>query len=301
LKRALVGLAAFALFLPSLAQASKTVVLAPLKPWNLHYAENSCQLIRSFGDPARPTVMVLERIAPDMGMSLLVYGGSLTARVGGGKAKASFVPFTDRSFDDGEITETTTDRRTAILWPYVDLLPRPQDDQSTRKPEDRSRDLAEIAAYRELEQSSAARITGLQVREPGGRITLLQTGSLAKVHAMMRDCAKEQMVSWGLDPATEDRIVLEARSKRKLATYFDVSDYPDEAASNGQQSIISARLIVGADGKVISCTPLTRFVGEGFKEVVCRKLSKATFDPAELADGTKVPTFVTARIKFEMH
>jgi hypothetical protein len=298
-QRASIGLAAAVLCLPEAAQARAPVVLAPVKPWNLHYAENSCQLFRTFGDPAKPTTLVLEQIAPDTPMTMMVYGGVLSARVGSGKAQASFLPFADHRFEEGEVTQVAESGQTALMWTAVDLLAGWPKEPGSDAP-DRKRDVAKGVSRRTHEQSTGARITGIEVKEPRGRTTVLQTGPLAKAHAMMRQCGREQMKAWGLDPETQDKIVLSAWAKRNLVSFFDWTDYPTDAVRSGQQSIISARLIVGADGKVTNCTPLTAFIGEGFKEVVCRNLSKATFEPAELADGTRVPTFVTTRIAFRM-
>jgi hypothetical protein len=117
---------------------------------------------------------------------------------------------------------------------------------------------------------------------------------------LMRGCNHEQMADWGLDPSVQDKIVLRAVNKRDLVTLFSERDYPYLPLQAGQMSVVAARLIVGADGKVSRCTSLTPFTGEGFKEVVCKRLSMAVFEPAQLADGTKVPTYQTVRVRFRM-
>lgn len=281
--------------LPAPASAREPAVLAPVKPWNLHYADNSCQLFRQFGDAARPTTFVLERLTPDSPFTMMVFGGALSAKPDGRKATAVFLPGSNPTFDDGEVTETTKGRQTAIHWGRVGLVKEPLDD--TVIP-DRRRDFAKEAALRQREKEVAATITSLQITEPNKRVTVLKTGSLAKVSEMLRACNREQMAEWGLDPAVQDKIVLNAMSKQSLASLFTYNDYPALALQAGQMSIVAARLIVAADGTVSRCTSLTPFVGEGFKETVCARLSKAAFEPAELADGTKVPTFVTTRIRF---
>ena len=68
----------------------------------------------------------------------------------------------------------------------------------------------------------------------------------------------------------------------------------------GTQAIISARLLVGADGKVTKCTSLTPYKAPEFGAVVCRNLSRATFVAAELGDGTKVPSYVVTQVRFQM-
>jgi hypothetical protein len=281
--------------LPAPASAREPTVLAPVKPWNLHYADNSCQLFRQFGNATNPTTFVLERMAPDSPFTMMVFGGALSAKPDGRKAAAVFLPESGPSFDEGEVTETTKGRQTAIHWSRVGLVEEPLEDAAIP---DRRRDFAKEAALQQREMEVAAKVTSLQVKEPNKRVTVLKTGSLAKVTQMLRACNREQMAQWGLDPAVQDKIVLNAMSKRSLASLFTYNDYPALALQAGQMSIVTARLIVGADGTVSRCTSLTPFVGEGFKETVCARLSKATFEPAEMADGTKVPTFVTARIRF---
>jgi hypothetical protein len=100
--------------LTSAASAREPLVLAPLKPWNLHYSDNSCQLFRSFGDPAEPTHLVLESLAPDSNMTMIVFGGALKSKPAQGEGKATFLPGTSRSFDKGKISETTANKQTAI-------------------------------------------------------------------------------------------------------------------------------------------------------------------------------------------
>lgn len=94
--------------------------------------------------------------------------------------------------------------------------------------------------------------------------------------------------------------MLNAIPKQNLRSVFKDSDYPILAVQAGQMSIVSARLIVGADGNVSKCTSLKQIVGEGFKEVVCKRLSQAKLEPSELADGSKVPTYATFKVRLRM-
>jgi hypothetical protein len=289
---------AAALALASAASAREPLMLAPVKPWNLHYSDNSCQLFRSFGDAANPTNMVFESLGPDTSMTMMVFGGALASKPTQGTGKVSFLPGAGRVFDGGKISETAKGKQTAIYWKSVSLLAESEED--SKEVTDRAGDRARQIANRATEKRNAASVTAVQVTEPKQRVTVLQTGSLGKVMEMMRECNREQMAGWGLEPAVQDKIVLGAKATRNLASLFTDDDYPDEAIRTGDMSVVAARLIVGADGKVVRCTPLTPFTGEGFKEVVCARLSKALFEPAELADGTKVPSFAITRIDFRI-
>jgi hypothetical protein len=299
IRSALAGLSLFAASSPVSARAP--IVLAPLKTWNLHYADNSCKLIRPFGDPARPTVLVLQRLAPDSSMSMLVYGGGLRARGDDRDARAAFLPFANQQFERGAVAKVVENKDSAILWSEVGLVPDKEEDARSSSSKERPIvDLAERAARRAEETTRAGQVTALEISEPGGRKVVLQTGPLGRALGMMRECAREQLSYWGLDPATQDKIVRPAQSQGSLARLFKSRDYPASAFATGKQAIISARLIVGADGSVTRCTSLTDFRAPEFEEVVCENLNKARFAPAELADGTKVPTYAVVNVRFEM-
>lgn len=290
-----------ALIAASSAAAPRTpITLSPLSKWNLHYADQSCQLKRTFGDPARPTSLVFERIGPGEAMSMMIFGDPLRARMGSVDARAAFLPFADERFANGNVAETVTDKKVAILWTRVDLLAGQGEKPKPNTAEPQVRDLARQAALRAIEQANAAKVTGIEVTEPGGRKIVLATGPMGKVLQAMRDCAREQLSAWGVDPEVEDRIVKPAFARQPLYRLIGPDDYPREALRGGQQSIVKARLLIGADGKVTRCTSLTPFRAAGFAEVTCKKLEQATFEPAQLADGTKVPSYTVASILFRM-
>ena len=159
---------------------------------------------------------------------MTVFGGVLMFKLTTAKAKATFLPSTGRSFHDGKVSETTSDKKTAIHWSGVSLLPETESDKKD-KDDDRAQSAARRAANRALEKSAAATVTALQVTEPRQRVVVLQTGPLGKVMEMVRECNREQMAGWGLDPAVQDKIVLDAKPTRSLASLFSDRDYPTGA------------------------------------------------------------------------
>lgn len=49
------------------------------------------------------------------------------------------------------------------------------------------------------------------------------------------------------------------------------------------------------------CTSLSHFEQPDFNNVVCDNFTRrAVFEPAELADGTKVPSYFTIRVVFKL-
>jgi hypothetical protein len=299
--RLVVATAAMLSMAGSAAGAPKApTVLSPTSKWNLHYADNSCQLMRTFGDPARPVQLLLERTDPQSSLSLLVFGGPLRSSMDAGEAKAFFSPFDSHVHGSGTIAQTVDAKETALFWNRINFHPGYKPDKDAWKKGRTSRDLSLDASLKALETQTAARVTSLVLIEPGGRRTQLQTGPIDRALAMMRECAREQLINWGVDPAVEDSIVLPAWSKAPMHQLFRAKDYPPTAWEKGEQSTITARLNVGANGSVTRCTSLTRFRNEEFGKVVCASLNKARFLPAEVADGTKVPSYYIATVRFVM-
>jgi protein TonB len=75
-------------------------------------------------------------------------------------------------------------------------------------------------------------------------------------------------------------------------SYFDASkDYPPEARSLGIEGVIRVRLVVDANGKVISSVLLNR-LGHGLDELALERAKKIEFDPAKDTDDKAVSSVV---------
>lgn len=283
--RLTIGFAALAaVCAPALARAPQ--VLAPSSAWQPLKSANSCKFTRSFGEGKQRTVAMLERIAPGSKLNLMVFGPGLRSGPAAWGAQMRFLPQTGRVFKDG-LSARTARGDTASQWSPVDFAA-----------DAAQQGMIGAMLGRSLEERAAAEVTAIAIDEPGGNRIVLQTGAMTQVQEFLTGCAREQLRSWGLDPAVRDRIMVGARSDRNPAEFISDHDYPVLAQRFGGEAIISARLIVGADGRVAKCTTITDFAEPEMEEIVCRGLSKATFQPAILADGTKVPDFALVRFRF---
>lgn len=60
-------------------------------------------------------------------------------------------------------------------------------------------------------------------------------------------------------------------------------------------------MLVDATGRVTKCTALSHFTEAEFNEITCGIVARrASFAPAELADGTKVPSYYVNRVIFRI-
>jgi TonB family protein len=290
---------------PLLAGATEPVRLKSSSPWVLDYAENSCRLIRTFGEGDAKTTLVFESDAPG-DMDMLVIGKNLESFRE--QIPAWFLPIPSKPFD-GRSAVSTEKKLPAVLWPHVHLLPESIEARLEEKakavglrPRVRppALDPAEQAAIRAEQQDFASKSTQLEILPRRNRPVILETGSLGAPMKLFTKCLRDSLRDWGVDPDLEDRIARPVWAPDP-AEWFSSSDYPPAMMMRGEQSEVSVRLLVDASGRVTKCTSLSHFKAPEFNRIVCDKMTKrGRFEPAELADGTKVPSYYTNRVVFRM-
>lgn len=305
------SIAALAAVAPMLVAAGEPVRLQPASKWVLDYAENSCRLLRTFGDPASPTLLLFERASPDSALSMVVIGKSLDTPPGKEEAEARFLPLEGLRFKHGQTATAAAGKAPAVLWSSVGFEQRSDDDESTpemkrkieaikrgERPE--PRDLEKIASARKQQLANAANVTQVEVLARRGKPVILETGSMGKAITMLDDCSRHQLKGWGIDPDVEARIVRPAWAPR-VYSWFSSDDYPADSIRKGERSVVEARLLIDAQGKISSCTALSHVNAPAFQKLVCDTLTKrGKYQPAELADGTKVPSYTTFKVRFEL-
>jgi hypothetical protein len=148
-------------------------------------------------------------------------------------------------------------------------------------------------------QKFATDATALEIRPRGNRALILETGSLGAPMKTFDKCVRDLSKSWGIDPDMEDKIV---RPVYVLPGRWLLSDdYPAAMLRGFKESEVAVRLLIDATGKVTKCTALSHFAASDFNSVTCNAItSRARFLPAELADGTKVPSYVWQRVVFRI-
>ena len=289
---------------PVLVAASQPVRLQPSSPWVVNYAENSCRLLRTFGEGKDKTTLQFEADAPGR-MDMLVIGKPLDPWQQ--DVAASFLPVQHKPFTGHAAVDSKTGAP-AALWPHVEMLPdemiaRLQKIAIKMRPGSGVRpppvDLAEQAAERNARQQFASAATELRV-EGHAHAVILETGSLGDPIKAFDQCLRDSLRDWGVNSDIEDKIVRPVWAP-DVARWFSPNDYPRDMIMRGEQSEVSVRLLVDATGKVTKCTTISHFDAPEFNRVVCAKfMSRAHFEPAELADGTRVPSYYANRIIFKM-
>jgi len=297
---------------PLLTAAAEPIRLQPSSQWVIDYADNSCRLIRTFGAGKDETKLVIESAGPGA-MSMLITGAPVRVSIGD-TVTARFVPLQiGRMEGNGVLTERG---QNAAVWPNIafaaavkfeELPPAEQEEAKAA----RKRSAAGLRPLPiSIQKRTEARAKRLQFAEKSTAIQLearratpvvLETGSLGEPIRMFDECERDLLRSWGVDPAVEDRIVLDAWA-RNASRWFSVNDYPPQMLAQNAESIIMARLLIDATGKITKCTSLSHFNAPQFQKAVCDAfMRRGRFAPAELEDGTKVPTYGVQTVIFRQY
>ncbi|HEV2596421.1 MAG TPA: energy transducer TonB [Sphingomicrobium sp.] len=297
---------ALAISAPSLVAASQPLQLQPSSKWVLDYAENSCRLVRLFGEGDNQTTLALESEAPGE-MDMLVFGRPLSTFEE--QVPARFVPVQAKPVM-GRPARATDKGEPAVLFMRVDFasekfIAAAQKEADDRKAHPGERppplNLAAEAMMKADRQDFASKVRGLEVDARPGRPVILETGSLAEPLAMFDKCSRDSLRDWGVDPALEDKIVRPVWAPEPPWKWFSSNDYPRDMAVRREESVVKARLLVDATGRVTKCTSLSHFKEAEFNQIVCKSfMRRGHFEPAELADGTKVPSYYVSRVVFRM-
>lgn len=290
---------------PLLIAAANPVRLQPSSPWDLDYAENSCRLLRTFGEGKTLTTLVLESSAPGR-MDMLVTGKPL--RTSEEKVVARFLPARGPTFD-GNVAETVTKGDPAIYWPSARLWPTELIDQDEKGSDERgdkpgvrppAADPAELEAYKTKPQEFAEATTEVEIQTRRDRPVILETGSFGEAMKAFDQCSRDSLKDWGVDPALQERIVRPVWTLNP-GGWLSANDYPRDMVWKGKEAQLSVRLLINAAGRVTSCTPLSHYAEAEFGKISCDRITeRARFAPAELADGTKVPSYLVRQIVFRI-
>jgi hypothetical protein len=297
-----VGLICLALA-PLLIAASQPVRLQPSSPWDVDYAENSCRLIRNFGEGANLTKLAFESTSPGS-IDMLVIGRPLASTMD--EVQAQILPNGGKGLS-GRV-DRTVDGQPAILWSTIKLYPEATierlDQRSSYQGQHRVRppavSLAQQAQEDAEHQAFADAATELAVETRPHHTVILETGSLGAAVKAFDQCDQDSLKDWGVDLQVEKNIVRPVWAENPDA-WFSTNDYPRKMAWNGKESEVSVRLLVDATGRVTKCTSVSHFNEPDFNRITCDLITRrARFEPAELADGTKVSSYYAQRVNFRM-
>lgn len=277
---------------PLAAADAPPLELAPNSQWNVDFAPDKCQLMRTFGEGENQHFLRFQQYSPGRWAGLTVAGPGLKKFRSLAATELRFFesqtphktkPFTGtvEGFGTGVIySGVTVDRGTGEGW----------DDE----------DMPDSTTVPLLDTALGKQVEFVELRQ-GGRTVRLKTGPLNAAFEVLNQCTLDLLRDWGLDA---DRH-LTAQSG-PVWTNQDVivrriqSDYPSDAAREGEQAILRMRVIVSEQGKVESCTLIDATQTKELESPACRLMKSATFEPARDANGAAFKSYFATSITYRL-
>jgi len=277
----------------ALAKDEAPLELEPSSRWIMDYAEDSCALRRTFGEPENQVWLELRQFAPGFGLQTTVASASLDT-VKRDWPRVRFEPadedYTARGAIYGQFGEdldgvifTGTLRYTDADFPeHMEEAPRWDESE---------RDLRE------------ASITAFRIARAFERDLVLATGSLDKPMQAMRTCLDELLTHWGIDVEAHHTLSREVIPRRRAWLIKRVQErYPDDMLSEGRSGIVRVRLMVDEEGQPSECVLQAPTQDESFRRHTCDTLMRyARFDPALTAEGHPIASYWAVGVTYKIY
>lgn len=261
---------------PAVAQ-DETPLLAPTGGWSLNYDDDSCALVRSFGDADAPTLLELRQYSPSGPIVMTIADHrQLRSRI---EPDVSFEPV------EGEARSTPISQldlgdgfNAVRLYHYSGI---PEAAASALAPQDEGRDGAERA------------VQWLSVKNVFAEDFRLRTGTVNAAMNAFRGCLADLVTGWELDG--EAHLSLSRRPALPEGEGWTVAALRRLSSSvvrstEGQPQYML--MIVEADGSVSSCRALVASAATRLIEQVCEyAVENGEFDPALDAEGQPVRSY----------
>lgn len=276
--------------------------LAASNAWNMHYADDGCQLLREFGTGADRILLSLERYEPTDDLRVAIAGRPLTPAKDKDHVTLRFGP--DATGSRMPVTIGTIGAFEPALFGRVSLFDDASPEAIARKTERRDGAPSGRPSWAQMAEREIARaraIPWIAVDVSKSRRIVLETGSLQHPLSAMRACTDNLVQSWGLDPVEQAKLASFPVPRTNPGKWIRDDDYPSEMVRQGKQTLIQFRLMVDANGDVSSCHIQRSTRLKAFDEVTCKAfIRRAKFEPARDPAGKPVASFWNNTVLYQI-
>lgn len=271
--------AAVAMLWCPLAQAQDMPELEPVSPWSVDYAEDSCRLIRTFGEGDDQVTLGMTAYEPGGRFFLAIVGNltktarsAATVRVALDEVEQFSVRYLHGDFDG---------RPGIVITNPISIGPVPEGAAQ------RMRALQLVESYSDpAVEDQVATIGFIDGFE---REFALRTGSLRAPLEALKDCNKELTTHWDIDVAAHERLSRIAVPRSAPWSWLRWRSYPREMR---QPMLINYRLIVNTKGRVAGCSVAGAEPDSEYAQITCDQLRKnGRFAPALNEQGKAVQSY----------
>ncbi|WP_162301926.1 energy transducer TonB [Croceibacterium ferulae] len=278
--------------------AELALASAPGSNWVMDGAENSCRLIREFGEGDDRVNLLITQWSPGKSFSMVVAGRPLRrfddgrpVEVQFGDAAGPLGPRPERP-----VKGTLGDNAAALIFHSVYLTPPPPDGANP--------------AARPPEYGTAAPMLPPAARAAADRIELVQGRDRLRLEptrlgdalAVLDDCSGQRLAEWGLDRAAHATMIQAPEPlnfedlSRRIQRY-----YPLAARMRGEQGNLHMRMLVDEAGIATDCTITAASETSRITTNACEQFTaEGLFLPALDAAGKPMKSFYATSILFRM-
>jgi TonB family protein len=249
------------------------LVLEPSSAWQIDYADDSCTLLRLFGEGDNKSALIFTRFSPYDSPKMTLTGNPFKAKIYKKSANIQFG--TNKEFQEKFIFVGERSGMPALidLQTINDIKPPAITDD----------------------------IDNLLVKDFAKTPVLLKTGNLVKPMAAMDECLDQLVTTWGIDAKKHKSLSRNALPINNPGSWLTSEDYPRNLLRKGVRGIVNFRLIVDDKGGVESCHIQRSTRPVGFDEAVCKIISdRAKFEPALDDKGQGIKSFYTNNVIFNI-
>jgi TonB family protein len=275
------------------AREAEPLRLAPSSKWNLHEAEDSCRLLRTFGEGNDKVAFYIERFEPGDEFSMLVAGRPFRSISSRSYAMVRFgdaQPPTSVDFLPGSLPEFEP----ALIFSSTWFGSQRIDGKETSKA---SPDGGIISG--DFSPEAEAAITYISVNRAGFKDVILETGSMGAPMAAMRKCTEGLLTAWGIDVEKHRNLAVRARPLESPQNWMRSADYPDDMLSKGYQGIVNFRMSIDANGSPAECHIQNSTQPQEFDQAVCASMMRnARFEPARTKEGEQIASYWRETVRF---
>lgn len=288
-----------ALALPGLAVAKEPLRLKPSSKWNVHYAEDSCRMGRSFGEGDKKITLLVDRYQPGDALRLSFVGKPADTSLNEGIVRIRFGPAEieqEAEFYPATLADKTPSliiRGSVRIAPYSPEVHAAHDAALKAKRYD--------FEWPQVTPEQEAAVTFIEVKRSIRQPFILETGSLGAPLAALEKCTDELLDHWGIDVAKHAALSRKLRPRSNPGQWMKSRDYPLPMLLSGKRAIVHFRLNVDAAGKATACHIQQSTRPKAFDDAVCKAIMRnAEFDPALDAEGKPIASYWLNSVVFHI-
>lgn len=288
-----------ALASPGVGAAKEPLRLKPSSKWNVHYADDSCRMGRSFGEGDQKIVLLIDRYQPGDALRLSFVGKPTHTRQNDGTVMVRFGPAEveqEVEFYPGLLANKTP---TLIIRETMRIAPRSPEEMAASEAALKAKQYDFVWSRITPEQEAAA--TYIEVKRAIRQPFILETGSLGAPLAALEKCTDELLDHWGIDVAKHAALSRPLTPKSNPGEWMKSRDYPLPMLLSGKRAIVQFRLNVDPAGKPTACHIQQSTRPKAFDDAVCKAIMRnAEFEPALDAGGSPIASYWLNTVVFHM-